>query len=559
MEELFLNVMFEIRETPLDTELYRDALQILMEWEKHDLQEAHRHVIPLLQFARNAMIQCAHTGRVDTAEEFRTLIFLLYNYDAPVHFDSYLIALEYDRRPQDKFYEPRRHILLDHVGAMQALADDELDECFLSQPPRTGKSTLSIFFVTWLMGKDPEHPKLYCSYSAILTEAFYNGVLEVLTDADTYNFNKIFPGTKIVRTDSKQQIIDLNRRKHYPTLTCRSLYGTLNGSCDAAKGLIVSDDLLSGIEEAMSKDRLDSAWARVDNNLIPRGKDETKFLWIGTRWSIYDPIGRRLSLLETDEKYRDLRYRNICIPALNENDESNFVYKYGVGFSTEYYQRRRASFEKYDDIASWLAQYQGEPIEREGTLFNPKDMRFYNGHLPEMMPDRVYMVVDPAFGGGDYVSGPILVQYGTDIYVTDWVYNNGDKKITQPLIARYAKNWGVARMDVEASKTTEAYAEGIQTEMEAAEYHCTIDTHVAGTKVSKEIRIFDKAPDIKEHFIFLDDAHRPKMYQLAMQNVFGFKLNGKNRHDDAPDSLAMAVDYMLMPEPVKPFAIHRPM
>jgi hypothetical protein len=33
-----------------------------------------------------------------------------------------------------------------------------------------------------------------------------------------------------------------------------------------------------------------------------------------------------------------------------------------------------------------------------------------------------------------------------------------------------------------------------------------------------------------------------------MQNVFSFSVMGKNKHDDAPDSLAMAVTFLIIGE-----------
>ena len=185
----------------------------------------------------------------------------------------------------------------------------------------------------------------------------------------------------------------------------------------------------------MNKDRLVSAWAKVDNNLIPRAKETAKILWCGTRWSMIDPIGVRLDLLQNDPAFRDRRVVNVNLSALDEHDESRFDYSFGVGFSTEYYRQRRASFERNNDTASWTAQYMGEPIEREGALFTPDDFRYYNGTLPEGEPDRIFMAVDPAFGGGDFVAAPVCFQYGEDLYIHDVVFDNGDKSVTQPLLA----------------------------------------------------------------------------------------------------------------------------
>ena len=408
----------------------------------------------------------------------------------------------------------------------------------------THNTTLAIMYATWLMGRDTEHPNLYCSYSDIITKAFYNGVLEVMTDADTYNYRKIFPYANIARTNAQDETIDLGRRKHYPTLTARSLYGTLNGACDAENGVIISDDLIGGIEEAMNKDRLINAWAKVDNNLLPRGKQGTRYLWIGTRWSVIDPAGIRQDLLLNDAAFADHKWRSINIPALNDLDESNFNYKYGVGFDTKYYKERRASFERNNDMASWLAQYQGIPIEREGTVFAPDDLMYYNGELPARTPDRVFMAVDPAWGGGDFVSAPIIYQFGTDLYVHDVVYDNGDKSKTQPLIARKAEEHNVTAMYVEASRTTKAYAEEIDKLLRSRGKRLNIQTSIKNAiGKNKNDRIVAASPDIRNHCIFRESGKRRKDYELFMQNLYSFKFLGKNKNDDAPDSLQMAITF----------------
>ena len=469
-------------------------------------------------------------------------------------FEDFLIALEWGRKPSERFYEPRRSRLKAITDGLQDLADDKLDELFISQPPRTGKTTMAMFYMLWLIGRDSEKSNLYCSYSDIITSAFYGGVLEILQDNVTYRYGDIFPEAKLMGTNAKEETLDLNRRKRYHSLTARSLYGTLNGATDC-NGLLMADDLIGSIEEALNPDRLVAAWSKVDNNMIPRAKEGAKLLWVGTRWSMYDPTGIRYDLLSNDDKYKSRRFKIINVPALDENDESNFDYEYGVGFSSEYYQQRRSSFERNNDMASWLAQYQGEPIERQGTVFDPSDMRYFNGVLPEEKPDRKFMAIDPAWGGGDYVAAPICYQYGDEIYVVDVVYSNAEKTITQPLLANTIQRYEIEKVQVEANKMTMEFKDGIEDNLKG--YKCTMTTKAAPNNKAKEQRIFDKAPDIREHFIFLEDGKRSKEYSLFMQNVYSFKITGRNKHDDAPDSLCMACDIAFYQSLSKPQVFKR--
>lgn len=537
MRKLLETIYEQFRSTH-DTGILNDLFAMCRECAKTDRPLAVTYT-KLLSAECEKAIPNADDDTIGELYEFhnRVLLFL-----APYDFESYLLYLEKNRPPEQKFYAPRRKVLKPLVAALQRLTDNELDELFLSMPPRVGKTSILMFYCTWLVGRDPERSNLYSAYSDVITSAFYSGCLEIINDPVTYLWHDVFPTAKVVSTNAKDETFNIDRKKRYPSLTCRSLYGTLNGACDC-NGILMSDDLIGGIEEALNKDRLGSAWSKVDNNLIPRAKEGAKILWCGTRWSMVDPAGLRMDLLLNDPIFTNRRFEIINLPALDENENSNFHYAFGVGFSTDYYIQRRASFERNNDMASWFAQYQGEPIERSGALFELQDMRFYNGVLPdEKTLVRKFMAVDPAFGGGDFTASPICYQYEDgSVYVVDVMYDDGDKRITQPMLVSKILKYGVEAVRFEANKSTMGYKEDVEKELLARGLRVNITTKAAPNTTSKEMRIYDKAPEIRE-FYFLEDGKRSKEYSLFMQNVFSFKLTGKNKHDDSVDSLAQAVE-----------------
>lgn len=476
-------------------------------------------------------------------------------WEAPYLFESFLLYMEKNRPADEKFYEPRINPLRMVVEAIQDLADDKLDELFINMPSRVGKTQIVKIAFAWWGSRNPELSNLYSAYSDIITSAFYTGLQELMTDP-TYTYAEIFPENKIVRTNGDDEIIDLNRIKTYPTFTCRSIYGTLNGSCDCS-GLAIADDLFSGIDEALSIDRQNTVWSKFDNNFMKRLKRKAKLINMGTRWALGDCQGRRRNLLENKAEFANRRYRVISIPALDENDESNFDYPYDLGYSTEDYKMIRASFEENDDMASWFAQDQQEPIERQGALFTTDSMRFYNGILPKEIPDRIFMAVDEAFGGGDYVSAPVCYQYGDDYYIHDVVFNNGDKFITRPLIKNMILKHKIQAIQFEETKTTTDYHEWIDEELRKEKFRTNITWKPPSSQKSKLARIFDKAPEIREMY-FLESNCRSKEYQKFMQNIFSFKMEGKNPHDDAPDSMAQLCEMKLGGNYATCEAIQRP-
>ena len=554
MDTKLLNIIEEIINKGTDNiKPYKDYYDVCLQDTKNGIDNLKWLENKCLEAQNQAYVR----GKFDKSCDFHDIRKNIFTALAPFDFDSYLIALEWNRKAEQRFYLPRRKVLKVAVDAIQDLEDDKLDELFLSQPPRTGKSTLMIFAMTWKAGKDSEMSNLYSAYSDKITTSFYNGCLEVITDRVTYRWNEIFRGFDEPKTNGKDLTFDIGRKKHYPSVTARSVHGTLNGSCDAT-GWIISDDLVSGIDEAINKDRLVSLWQIVDNNLVTRGKGKTKFIWEGTRWANTDPIGLRLEVL-TREENKHIRYKVINIPALNENEESNFDYEYGVGFDTAYYLSRRASFEYNQDIASWNAQYQGEPIEREGTVFESADMNYFNGELPpDDMLVRKFMTVDPAFGGGDYTAAPVVYQYSDgSVYVVDVVYDNGDKTVTQKLLVDAIKTYGVMAVRFECNKMTMSYKEEVERALERDHIKINLLTKTAPNNQAKETRIFDKAPFIRQ-FYFLDENKRSKAYKTFMVNVYSFRVTGHNKHDDAPDSLAMAADFIERPASSKVEVFRRP-
>lgn len=470
-------------------------------------------------------------------EQLNELYWNVLLWEAPHLFESFLLYMEKNRPAEEKFYEPRVNPLKQVVDAIQDLADDLLDELFINMPSRVGKTQLVKFAYVWWGSRNTELSNLYTAYSDKITNAFYTGCIELMTDP-TYTYAEIFPNNKIVKTNGDDEIINLNRVKTYPTFTCRSIYGTLNGSCDC-NGLGIADDLFSGIEEAVSVDRQVTVWGKFDNNFMKRLKKKAKLINMGTRWALGDCQGRRRSLLENNSEFKNRRYRVVSIPALDENDESNFDYPYDVGYSTEDYRMMRASFEENDDMASWYAQDMQDPIERQGALFTSDTMKFFNPEcdMPEREPDRIFMAVDEAFGGGDFVSGPICYQFDDTYYVPDVVFDNGDKKVTQPLLVDAIIKHKIQAVQFEETKTTMDYREKVEEMLKEKGYRTNSYGRAAPGNLGKRTRIFDKAPEIREMY-FVDADHRTKQYQKFISNLYTFKMEGKVKHDDGADSMA---------------------
>lgn len=532
--ELIESIEAYVKSNPQDAGCYEDWFQAIVNMRdalpKDRRFEAYKYSGEMRSFCA-AMLSKSKDGAL--LEKLYSIIERSYLFEAKDVFDSYCIYLEWNREPEKKFYQPRRKVLRAVVNDLEDLFYHKIDFLGVSQPPRTGKSTLCIFFITWLMGNRPDAASVMSGHSDKLTNGFYGEVLSIITDPVTYNWGKIFPDVKLVDKSAKDESVDLNRKKRFPTLTCRSIGGTLTGAVEIGEGgVLYSDDLIEDLEESLNVDRLNAKYDAYLNQLKDRKKQGALELMVGTRWNVLDPLGR------IQNQYRDNdRYRFRVIPAVDENGHSNFNYDYGVGFDDAYYADMKASI----DDATWCAKYMGNPYVREGLLFPADELRYYNGVLPDGEPDRKIMVADIAWGGGDFTACPIAYIYGDSVFVHDVVFNNGDKTVTRPEVVGKIIQHGINIFRGEANNGGDEYCDIVSSELKQKGYHCNVRSQRAPSGQSKVSRIIQFAPDIKR-FYFIAEKNQSKEYRAFMEQVTMFTQLGKVPHDDAPDSLAQLAD-----------------
>lgn len=469
-------------------------------------------------------------------------------------FESYMYYMEKNRPYDKRFYLPRRGTLKTVVNDLQDLEDDKLDTYGLSLPSRTGKSTICIFYLSWIGLRKPMSHNAMGGHSGQLVKRFFRG-LDNLTGTEEYTFAELFrhhnPDMKEVverkSSDPAELTINLGKADEFATFTCRSIDATWTGAIDVSEdGYLYVDDLVRDREHSLSPSRMENTYQEYQNKMLDRMNDGAKKLLVGTLWSVYDPLVR-----EEKENIGNDRARFRKIPALDENDESNF--KYAIkGFSTEYYRNMRDRLDK----AEWMAKFQQSPFVREGLTFPVEEMRRFDGNVPDGKC-RTIAALDPAFGSGDSLSMPICKDYGDkERYIVDWVHDKRTVAYTIPLVADKIQEHMITELKIEKNRGGDLFAEQLQKELDARKiHHCHIFLENAPVKMSKEDKISGYSDFVKRNFYFLklgkwteEDGflyHASEQYRKAFDEMTLFSAEGKNTWDDAADSitqLAMMFD-----------------
>lgn len=526
-----------------------------------DNPDARNMAIKVSRYAHNkAAKKAAVTGSGSFDDLYwQYLLLEAQNYQV----DSGLLYLEKNRIPKERFYEPRRNVFLQHniIGSLQDLMDDKLDIFALSVPPGCGKSTLEDFFLSLVGGWFPNDFNLSSAHSSILTRSLYDGVLEIINDPVEYTWHEIFPNVEIQGTNAKETTVNLERNGRFKTWTFRSIDGSLTGATRCNR-FLTADDLVSGIEEALNKNRLDTLWTKVVNDLRSRRLEGCKEFYIATRWSVHDPIGKLQQLYAGNP-----RARFIAVPALDENGKSNFLFTVN-GFSEKYFNDAKESM----DEISYNCLYQQQPVEREGLLLPPDKLKrfFFSKEdvpdgcadeyiiIPDKDADAIWAVCDTKDKGTDFESLPIAYQYGDKFFFPDVVFDDTtdydilDRK-TADILIRHNPH----KIRFESNNVGNRVAHNIQKMITGK---CRAEIETKPTSANKETKILVNSDYIAKHFYFLHPSqYKAKSdYGLFMANVTTYTTRAKVPHDDGIDSLAMMAEYVQNPLGGKATAMQNP-
>lgn len=525
-EKLSGSIRAVIDRRPGDNGAYSDLFSLCREWETENFSAAHEVNKELLALSADQVVR---GGGVKFYEQWRRCLL----FEAPHDFDSFMTYIELDRKPEKRFYAPRKHYLRPMVQGFQDVLDGKLRLLTISMPKRAGKSQTGINFVNMLSGKFPDRSTLMEGTGDDLVKSFYNGCLEYLTVPNEYLFYDVFPDARLVQTNADTKTANLKSKSRFPTIMCRSIDARQVGLSEATNVLYL-DDCVEGREEAKNRQRLDDKWEVISGDIMGRAIEGTPMVFTGTRYSLYDPIGR----VQEHAQREGWAWRAIEIPALDlVTDESNYEYEREGKkvFTTAYFreQRELLSAEQFE------SEFQQQPFEAKGLLFNKDELNYFFELPKDRDPDTIIAVGDTAESGSDSTSMPVAMIYGNAVYIVDVVFDDSPAEVTKPECAKCLIENKVASAVFESNNAGQYYARDVDQIIRERGYSVGIRTK--RTISNKQTRIEFASDNIKKNFYFKHPStyKRGSQYWNFMKEVTTYTRSGKVPHDDAPDSLSL--------------------
>lgn len=532
-EKLSGSIRAVIDRRPGDNGAYSDLFSLCREWETEDFSAAHKVNKELLALSADQVVR---GGGAKFYEQWRRCLL----FEAPHDFDSFMTYIELDRKPEKRFYAPRKHYLKPMVQGFQDVLDGKLRLLTISMPKRAGKSQTGINFVNMLSGKFPDRSTLMEGTGDDLVKSFYNGCLEYLTIPNEYLFYDVFPDARLVQTNADTKTVNLKSKSRFPTIMCRSIDARQVGLSEATNVLYL-DDCVEGREEAKNRQRLDDKWEVISGDIMGRAIEGTPMVFTGTRYSLYDPIGR----VQEHAQREGWAWRAIEIPALDlVTDESNYEYEREGKkvFTTAYFreQRELLSAEQFE------SEFQQQPFEAKGLLFNKDELNYYFELPSDKDPDTVIAVCDTAESGSDSTAMVILKLYGEDVFVDDVVFDDSPADVTKPQCAKKLVEHKVSTAVFESNNAGAYYSRDVDALVKSLGGSVSVRTK--RTISNKQTRIEFASDGIKKRFYFKDQStyKRGSQYWNFMKEVTTYTRSGKVPHDDAPDVLSLAENELRM-------------
>ncbi|MDO8716397.1 MAG: phage terminase large subunit [Dehalococcoidales bacterium] len=408
-------------------------------------------------------------------------------------------------------------------------------------PPRHGKTRTLVLFSAWCFGRTIEERIIATSYGDEMANDFSRYTRDLIQEqhnrAEDIVYSDIFPATKVQKGNASYQKWALEGQ--YFSYLGSGIWSGITGK---GATLLLEDDLVKDIQEALNETRLDALWKQRTGTLLSRKEEGCKQILTMTRWAEADPCGRILENKEEAPQWYILK-----MEAMNE-ETGEMLCPALLGKET--YENLRAILPS----GVFRANYHQEPIDIKGRLYTT--VKTYT-ELPRredgtLLYDRIINYTDTADEGNDSLVSISALEYKGEAWILDVYMTQDGMEKTEPETARRLVENGVNWARIESNnggrgfaraveriiyeqikKEQEQIAAGALTE-EGRKWNRTAISWFHQTE-NKIARIKSHSNYIMQHVYFPHNwADR---WPVFFKAIMTFMADKTAAHDDAPDAL----------------------
>lgn len=468
-------------------------------------------------------------------------------------FKHFILHMESQKSEVNRVYFNRQEAIEPVIYYLNKIAlSDSLMKFAFSLPPSYGKSFAMNYYSAWRFGINLRNSILRMSYGDDLLNGFSRAIKDLIS-SDLYA--EIFPSFAYYHNKPFDKEKDSDWKIKNADVLVSHYVRTRDGAVTGvrANSDIIFDDMTKGKEEAYNDMLHNSNWEKYTTEwLNRRERDTIKYIFGGTMWSPLDLINRIIEDESTKSplvkskrfKYawetKDGKFACVKVPLLDEHRNSTCPYV----MSTE----EARHLEEITDPFLFSCVYQQDPIAPSGLEFAWENLRTYEKLPTEKCLNHAYAVLDPTRKGKDNVAMPICVmsEDGKDHYLIDVIYKKKAMTEVHDDIVKKIIEHTITKFCIE-NNTDTSLKTLIVDRLKAKGYFICDITEKFNT-AKKEIRIKDARGIVINQILFkAKGTFTPNGdYGRFMDAFTKYSFDYANKHDDAPDSMALYVNEILL-------------
>jgi predicted phage terminase large subunit-like protein len=413
-----------------------------------------------------------------------------------------------------------------YYQALDDFAHGKIKKLMIFVPPQHGKSEGSTRRLpAYLLGLNPDIKVAIVCYNSTKAEKFNREIQRIM---DEPGYKEVFPDTSLSNGNDgySRNNIELEIVDRKGGVRSVGIGGGLTGE---TVDVLIMDDIYKDAMDAWSpivRENIENWYSTVAETRL---HNDSQQLMVFTRWHHEDLAGKLLSDPDND-------WTVISYPAIKEGEPTEQDPRQeGEALYPERHNLDRLEGIRSRNAFEFESLYQQNPQPKEGLLYQP--FKTYTA-LPQVGIQRK-AYVDTADLGKDYLCSIAYAETKDGIYVLDVIYTQIGMEVTEPLTAKQMYDQQVQYAYIESNNGGRGFARNVETTTNKLGNHRTRFEWFTQS-LNKLARINTNSTTVNNLIHFPEGWNQ--RWPIFYAHVTNYSAIGRNKHDDAPDTLTGMVE-----------------